>query len=219
MPARWSVCTHRAGLLEPDGTLPRMKEALVADSFAAMFGSVIGTSTTTSYIESAAGVSAGGRTGLTAVFVAMFFLLALFFSPLTGMIPAYASAAALLYVACVMARGLAEMDWDDATEYAPGVVAAITMPLTYSVATGIGLGFVTYALCKISCGRDGGCETGGARTGGAVRAQIRDSGLARQRFLDREEIPPGQTLLQGTAQAGRPGWKVGMARISRLPVL
>ncbi len=144
--------THRAGLLEPDGTLPRMKEALVADSFAAMFGSAIGTSTTTSYIESAAGVSAGGRTGLTAVFVALFFLLALFFSPLTGMIPAYASAAALLYVACIMARGLAEMDWDDATEYAPAVVAALTMPLTYSVATGIGLGFVTYALCKIASG-------------------------------------------------------------------
>jgi adenine/guanine/hypoxanthine permease len=144
--------THRAGLLQPDGTLPRMKEALVADSVAAVFGSAIGTSTTTSYIESAAGVSAGGRTGLTAVFVAMFFLLALFFSPLTGMIPAYASAAALLYVACLMARGLAEMDWDDATEYAPGVVAALTMPLTYSVATGIGLGFVTYALCKIASG-------------------------------------------------------------------
>jgi AGZA family xanthine/uracil permease-like MFS transporter len=144
--------SHRAGLLDENSNLPRMKEALVADSFAAMFGSLIGTSTTTSYIESAAGVSAGGRTGLTAVFVGIFFLLALFFSPLAGMIPAYASAAALLYVACVMARGLAEMDWDDPTEYAPAVVAAITMPLTYSIATGIGLGFVTYALCKIAAG-------------------------------------------------------------------
>ncbi len=81
--------THRAGLLDADGNLPRMRQALIADSFAAMFGSLIGTSTTTSYIESAAGVSAGGRTGLTAVFVAMFFLLALFFSPLAGMVPAY----------------------------------------------------------------------------------------------------------------------------------
>ena len=98
-----------------------MKEALIADSFAAMFGSLIGTSTTTSYIESAAGVAAGGRTGLTAVTVAVLFLLALFFSPLAGMIPAYASAAALLFVACVMARGLAEVDWDDITEYAPAV--------------------------------------------------------------------------------------------------
>ncbi|HET7680508.1 MAG TPA: NCS2 family permease [Xanthobacteraceae bacterium] len=145
--------THRAGLLDAEGRLPRMKEALIADSFAAMFGASIGTSTTTSYIESAAGVSAGGRTGLTAVFVAMFFLLALFFSPLAGMIPAYASAAALLYVACVMVRGIAEIDWDDVTEYAPAAVAAFTMPLTYSIATGIGLGFITYALCKIISGK------------------------------------------------------------------
>ena len=144
---------HRAGLLDADGNLPRMKEALISDSFAAMFGALIGTSSTLSYIESTAGVSAGGRTGLTAVFVAMFFLLALFFSPLAGMIPAYASAAALLYVACVMAQSLAEIDWDDLTEYAPAVVAAITMPLTYSIATGIGLGFITYTLAKIFAGK------------------------------------------------------------------
>jgi adenine/guanine/hypoxanthine permease len=145
--------TQRAGFLDKEGKLPRMKQALVADSFAAMFGSLIGTSTTTSYIESAAGVSAGGRTGLTAVFVAIFFLLALFFAPLADMIPAYASAAALLFVACVMTRGLAEMDWDDITEYAPAVVCAISMPLTYSIATGIGLGFITYALAKIIAGK------------------------------------------------------------------
>ena len=144
--------THRTGLMK-NGKLARMKEALISDSFAAMFGAVIGTSTTTSYIESAAGVSAGGRTGLTAAFVGLFFLLALFFAPLAGMIPAYASAAALLYVACVMARGLAEIDWEDITEYAPAVVTAITMPLTYSIATGIGLGFITYALCKIISGK------------------------------------------------------------------
>jgi AGZA family xanthine/uracil permease-like MFS transporter len=145
--------TQRAGFLDKEGKLPRMKQALVADSFAAMFGSLIGTSTTTSYIESAAGVSAGGRTGLTAVFVAIFFLLALFFAPLADMIPPYASAAALLFVACVMTRGLAEMDWDDITEYAPAVVCAISMPLTYSIATGIGLGFITYALAKIIAGK------------------------------------------------------------------
>ena len=144
--------THRTGLMR-NGKLARMKEALISDSFAAMFGAVIGTSTTTSYIESAAGVSAGGRTGLTAAFVGLFFLLALFFAPLAGMVPAYASAAALLYVACVMARGLAEIDWEDITEYAPAVVTAITMPLTYSIATGIGLGFITYALCKIISGK------------------------------------------------------------------
>jgi adenine/guanine/hypoxanthine permease len=144
---------HRAGLLDANGNLPRMRQALIADSFAAMFGSLIGTSTTTSYIESAAGVSAGGRTGLTAIFVAIFFLLALFFSPLAGMVPAYASAAALLYVACVMTQGLAEIAWDDITEYAPAVVAAVTMPLTYSIATGIGLGFITYALAKVMAGK------------------------------------------------------------------
>jgi adenine/guanine/hypoxanthine permease len=144
--------THRTGLMK-DGKLARMKEALISDSFAAMFGSVIGTSTTTSYIESAAGVSAGGRTGLTSVTVAILFLLALFFAPLAGMIPAYATSAALFYVACVMARGLAEIDWEDITEYAPAVITAITMPLTYSIATGIGLGFITYALAKLFAGK------------------------------------------------------------------
>jgi adenine/guanine/hypoxanthine permease len=144
--------THRSGLMK-NGKLERMREALISDSFAAMFGSLLGTSTTTSYIESASGVSAGGRTGLTAVVVALLFLLALFFAPLAGMIPAYASAAALLYVACLMTRGLAEIDWGDVTEYAPAVVTAVTMPLTYSIATGIGLGFITYALIKIFSGR------------------------------------------------------------------
>jgi AGZA family xanthine/uracil permease-like MFS transporter len=144
--------THRTGLMK-NGKLARMKEALISDSFAAMFGAVIGTSTTTSYIESAAGVAAGGRTGLTAAFVSLFFLAALLFAPLAGMIPAYATSAALLYVACVMARGLAEIEWDDITEYAPAVVAAIAMPLTYSIATGIGLGFITYAAAKILAGR------------------------------------------------------------------
>ena len=145
--------SYRAGFLDDEGKLPRMGRALVADSAATSVGALLGTSNTTSYIESAAGVEAGGRTGLTGVFVAMFFLLALFFAPLAGMIPKYASAAALLYVACVMTQGLAGLDWDDITEYAPAVVTAITMPLTFSIATGIGLGFITYALCKILSGR------------------------------------------------------------------
>jgi AGZA family xanthine/uracil permease-like MFS transporter len=130
-----------------------MRQALIADSFAAMFGSLIGTSTTTSYIESASGVSAGGRTGLTAAFVGLFFLLALLFSPLAGMVPAYASAAALLYVACVMTQGLAEIAWEDVTEYAPAVVTAVAMPLTFSIATGIGLGFITYVAAKVLSGK------------------------------------------------------------------
>ena len=145
--------THRAGMLDDEGQLPRMGQALIADSSATVVGSLLGTSNTTSYIESTAGVDAGGRTGLTGVFVALFFLLALFFAPLAGMIPAYASAAALLYVACVMTQGLAEISWDDITEYAPAVVTAVTMPLTYSIATGIGLGFITYALAKVLAGK------------------------------------------------------------------
>jgi AGZA family xanthine/uracil permease-like MFS transporter len=144
---------HRAGLLDKNGKLGRMREALLSDSVAAMGGSLLGTSTTTSYIESAAGVNAGGRTGLTAVVVSIMFLIALFFSPLAGMVPAYATAAALLYVACIMAKGLAEMNWDDVTEYAPAVVTAVAMPLTYSIATGIGLGFITYVLIKILAGK------------------------------------------------------------------
>ena len=145
--------SYRAGFLDDAGKLPRMGRALVADSAATVVGSLLGTSNTTSYIESAAGVEAGSRSGLTGVFVAMFFLLALFFAPLASMIPKYASAAALLYVACVMTQGLAGVEWDDITEYAPAVVTAIAMPLTYSIATGIGLGFITYALCKILSGR------------------------------------------------------------------
>jgi adenine/guanine/hypoxanthine permease len=145
--------SYRAGLLDEEGKLPRMGRALIADSTATSVGALLGTSNTTSYIESAAGVEAGGRTGLTGVFVAVFFLLALFFAPLAGMIPKYASAAALLYVACVMTQGLAGLDWEDITEYAPAVVTAIAMPLTFSIATGIGLGFITYALCKILAGR------------------------------------------------------------------
>jgi AGZA family xanthine/uracil permease-like MFS transporter len=144
---------HRTGFLDREGKLPRIKRALMADGFAAMFGALIGTSTTTSYIESAAGVEAGGRTGLTAVFVALFFLLALFFSPLASLVPAYASASALLYVVCMMTRGLAELDWDDPTEFAPAVITAITMPLSYSIATGIGLGFITYAGIKVVTGK------------------------------------------------------------------
>lgn len=144
---------HRGGLLDAAGRLPRMRQALLADSSATVIGALVGTSNTTSYIESASGVAVGGRTGLASAVTAGLFVLALFFSPLAGMIPAYATAAALIWVACIMTRGLAELDWHDATEYAPAVVLALAMPLTYSIATGIGLGFITYAGMKILCGR------------------------------------------------------------------
>ena len=144
---------HRAGLLGPDGKLPRIGRVFIADSIGAMGGALLGTSTVTSYIESAAGVKAGGRTGLTGVTVAVLFLLTLFFAPLAGSVPAYATAPALLFVACLMARGFAELDWDDVTEYAPAVVTALAMPLTFSIANGIAFGFITYAAVKLLSGR------------------------------------------------------------------
>ncbi|MDE1903702.1 MAG: NCS2 family permease [Alphaproteobacteria bacterium] len=144
---------HRAGLIRKDGHIPRLLRVFVADSTATLAGSLLGTSTVTSYIESAAGVRAGGRTGLVGVVVAILFLLTLFFAPLAETVPAYATAPALLYVACLMARGLAEIDWEDVTEYAPAVVTAIAMPLTFSIANGIAFGFILYAAIKLLAGR------------------------------------------------------------------
>jgi AGZA family xanthine/uracil permease-like MFS transporter len=146
---------HRAGLVEPDGRIPRLLRVFTADSTATMAGALLGTSTVTSYIESAAGVRVGGRTGLVGLTVALLFLASLFLSPLARTIPAYATAPALLYVACLMTRGLAEVDWDDVTEYAPAVVTAIAMPLTFSIATGIAFGFIGYAAIKLLAGRYG----------------------------------------------------------------
>lgn len=144
---------HRGGFLDKDGKLPRIGKALVVDSTSASVGAALGTSTTTSYIESTAGVDAGGRTGLTAVTVALCFLLAVFFAPLAGTVPAFATAPALLYVACLMSMSLRDLDWEDTTEFVPAVVTAITMPLTFSIAHGIGIGFICYAAIKILSGR------------------------------------------------------------------
>ncbi len=114
--------THRAGLMRPDGTVPRLRQALLADSGGAILGSLLGTSTTTSYIESAAGIEAGGRTGLTAVTVAVLFLLTLFLAPFATAIPGYATAPALVFVACLMVRALRDLAWDDVCEYLPAIV-------------------------------------------------------------------------------------------------
>jgi AGZA family xanthine/uracil permease-like MFS transporter len=144
---------HRGGFMQPDGTVPRLNRVLISDSAAAMIGAAVGTSTTTSYIESASGINAGGRTGLTALTVAVLFLLALFVAPLAGSIPSYATAPALLYVACLMTRGLVEVEWNDITESAPAVVTAIAMPFTFSIAEGIAFGFISYAGIKFVAGR------------------------------------------------------------------
>lgn len=145
--------SHRAGLLDADGKLPRMGKALSADSIATITGSLVGSSTVTSYIESAAGVREGGRTGLTAVTVGVLFILALLLAPIIGLVPRFATAPALLFVAVLMVRGLTEIDWEDVTEYAPAVLAAVVMPFTFSIAHGIAFGFIVYAAGKILTGR------------------------------------------------------------------
>ena len=144
---------HRAGLLDEEGRLPRAERAFAAASLAAMGGALLGTSTVTSYIESAAGIKVGGRTGLTGVTVAALFMLTLLLAPLARSVPAYATAPALLFVACLMARGFAELEWEDVTEYAPAVVTALAMPLTFSIADGIALGFISYTAVKLLSGR------------------------------------------------------------------
>lgn len=149
---------RRAGLFVGDGTpeqKARMRRALMADSTAIMAGSVLGTSSATAYVESAAGVQAGGRTGLVALTVAVLFLVALFFSPLATAVPAYATAPALMFVACLMVRDLAELDWKDSTEAVPAVVTTLAMPFTYSVANGLAFGFITYVLLKLLTGKAG----------------------------------------------------------------
>lgn len=143
---------NRAGLLK-NGKMARLNKALLADSTAIVAGSFLGTSSTTAYIESAAGVQAGGRTGLTAVAVAVLFLACLFIAPLAGVVPAYATAPALLYVSCLMLRELVEIDWSDTTESVPAAITAIMMPFTYSIAQGVAFGFISYALLKLLTGR------------------------------------------------------------------
>jgi adenine/guanine/hypoxanthine permease len=142
----------RAGLLK-EGKMDRMNKALLADSGAIFAGSLLGTSSTTAYIESAAGVQAGGRTGLTAVTVAALFLACLVISPLAGSVPAYATAPALFFVSCLMLRELTELDWDESTEVVPAAVTAVMMPFTYSIANGLAFGFITYAVLKLFTGK------------------------------------------------------------------
>ena len=115
-------------------------------------GAFFGCAPVTSYVESSAGVEAGGRTGLTAVVVGIFFLIAVFFSPLAAIVPAYATAGALIFVAILMLGGLEKLDWSDATELIPSLIMIVMIPLTFSIANGIALGFIAYVAIKISAG-------------------------------------------------------------------
>ncbi len=146
------VC-KRAGLLDADGNLPRIGRALAADAGAAMFGACLGTSTTTSYIESAAGVEAGGRTGLTALVTAVCFLLALVFAPLIGAIPELATAPALVIVGVYMMQSVLEIDFRDFAVAVPAVLTLLVMPLAFSISEGIAVGFVVYAFLMLGSGR------------------------------------------------------------------
>jgi len=141
----------RANLV-PEDRPSRLGKALFADSSAIVAGSLLGTSSTTAYVESASGVQAGGRTGLTALTVAALFLLALFFSPLAGSVPAYATAPALLYVAGLMMREITEITWTNVADATPAALTTLIMPFTYSVANGLAFGFISYVVLKTATG-------------------------------------------------------------------
>ena len=147
--------TKKAGLQAPDGSIPRLNRILIADSAATMIGAAAGTSTVTSYIESAAGVTAGGRTGLTAVVVGILFLVTLFFAPLVQAIPAAATAPALILVGALMVGSLAEVDWADPTVAIPAFLTLITIPLTFSIANGLAFGITSYAVLRLLTGKIG----------------------------------------------------------------
>jgi AGZA family xanthine/uracil permease-like MFS transporter len=145
--------TQRAGLIAPDHTIPRLGRIFFADAASTVVGSLAGTSTVTSYIESASGVAAGGRTGVTAIVTGGLFLLALFVAPLVGSIPAFATSPALILVGGLMLAGVKTIEWDDPTIAIPAFLTLITIPLTYSIATGLSFGLISFAVMEIVTGR------------------------------------------------------------------
>ena len=142
----------RAKLIDESGEILNLNKALKADSSSSVFGSFFGCAPVTSYVESSAGVEAGGRTGLTAVVVGFLFLIAIFFSPLAAIVPAYATSGALIYVAILMLSGMEKLNWSDLSELLPALIMIIMIPLTFSIANGIALGFIAYVVMKISSG-------------------------------------------------------------------
>ena len=142
-----------SGKIDKDGNVENIDKAVFSDSIATIIGSIFGTSSTTSYIESGAGIKEGGITGLVAVAVGVFFLLCLFLAPLAKTIPAYATGAALIFIATFFCRNLVNLDWDDISEYSPALLAAFIMPLTYSISNGIALAFIVYVLAKVVSGK------------------------------------------------------------------
>ncbi|HOR42560.1 MAG TPA: NCS2 family permease, partial [Atribacterota bacterium] len=143
----------QAGYLDKDGNLPKASGALLADAIGTVGGAIFGTSTVTTYVESASGVSEGGRTGLTGIVISILFFLSLFFRPLVGIVPGAATAPALIVVGTMMITGILNIKWDDFSEALPAFVTLITIPMTYSIANGIALGFITYPLIKLLSGK------------------------------------------------------------------
>src|SRR6185312_6294710 len=141
--------TKRAGFVAPDGSVPRMNRILLADSISMLFGALAGTSPVTSYIESAAGVAVGGRTGLTSIVVGILFLITLFFAPVVQAIPAIATAPALILVGALMMGALTEVEWGDPGEAIPAFLTVIVIPLSYSIANGLAFGITSYAVLKL----------------------------------------------------------------------
>ena len=142
-----------AGKIGSDGKIKDIDKAMLSDSVSAVAGSMLGTSTVTTYVESAAGVKAGGRTGMTSLVIGLLFLLCLFFSPLATSLPKEIDGAALIYIATLFVRNITDIEWDDIAESAPAILAMIAMPFTYSISNGIALAFVSYALIKIFTGK------------------------------------------------------------------
>lgn len=143
----------KAGLMKEEGQPPELGRAFISDSMGTMASAVLGTCTVTSYIESAAGVAEGGKTGLTAVTAAVLFITALVFAPLIGMVPAFATAPALIIVGALMLSEIVHVNFEDFTESFPVFLTVIAMPLTFSIATGLGLGFIAYTIIKLFTGR------------------------------------------------------------------
>ena len=144
-----------AGKVDKNGKVQDIEKAMMSDSVGTVAGALMGTTTVTSYVESGAGVKAGGRTGMTSLVIGVLFLACLFFSPLATSLPKEIDGAALLYVAILFVRNITDIEWDDIAESGPAIVARITMPLTYSISNGIALAFIAYALIQIFTGKFG----------------------------------------------------------------
>ncbi|MBR6391242.1 MAG: NCS2 family permease [Lachnospiraceae bacterium] len=146
-------CANKAGMLDAEGKLPRIKQALLADAVATSAGAVLGTSTTTTFVESSAGVSEGGRTGLAAIVTGIMFLIAIFLSPIFIAIPGFATAPALIFVGFLMITAVVDIDFNDLTEAVPAYLALVAMPILYSISDGIAVGVISYVVINACCGK------------------------------------------------------------------